>query len=118
MRPSILIVDDAQPIRRALRRILEGAGFLVTDAEDVEAALDRLDRGPVDMLLTDVQMPGRSGVDLARIVTDRFPSIKVVMMSTFEDVGRLPRELGIEAALAKPMKPAALLGAVRAALAG
>jgi DNA-binding NtrC family response regulator len=115
--PTILIVDDAGAIRRALRRILEKAGFQVADAEDVDAALQCLAEGPVEVVLTDLQMPGRSGLELALIVARKFPKTKIVVMSTFEDVTRLPRELNINGALAKPMKPNALLGTVRSALA-
>ena len=74
---------------------------------------------PVDVVLTDVQMPGRSGVELARLVVREFPGIKVIAMSGFEDshLSRLPAELGIDAALPKPMHPDALIGAVREAMA-
>jgi signal transduction histidine kinase/CheY-like chemotaxis protein len=114
----VLIVDDAAAVRRVLRRILESAGFGVIDAADAEAALELLRDGPVDVVLTDLQMPGRSGVELARLVVHDFPRSKVIAMSGFEDVHArgLTRELGIEAALTKPMQPEALLGAVRAAL--
>ena len=117
MAPTILIVDDARVIRRALRRILEMAGFHVADAEDAGGALRCLADGPIDVMLTDVQMPGCSGVELARIVTRQFPSTRIVVMSTFEDVTRLQGELSISAALAKPMKPDVLVGTVRSALA-
>jgi CheY-like chemotaxis protein len=114
----ILIVDDANAIRRVLRRVLESAGCDVTDAADVNTALDILRNGPVDLVLTDLQMPGRSGVELARLVVRDFPGIKVIAMSGFEDIhlSQLPRELGIDAALTKPMHPEVLIGAVRAAL--
>jgi two-component system response regulator FlrC len=109
---TILIVDDAGALRGALRRVLETAGFQVADAEDVDAALRCLAEGPIDIVLTDVQMPGRSGVELARIVTREFPSTKIVVMSTLEDVTRLQGELSISAALTKPMKPDLLVGTV------
>jgi DNA-binding NarL/FixJ family response regulator len=73
---------------------------------------------PVDLILTDLQMPGRNGVELAQLVVRDFPGIKVIAMSGFEDtyLGHLPRELGIAAALTKPMQPEALISAIRAAL--
>jgi len=114
----ILIVDDAAPIRIVLRRVLESAGYEVIDAADVNAALQFLEVGPVDLLLTDLQMPGRSGVELAQLVVRDFPGIKVIAMSGFEDthLSQLPRELGISAAVTKPMRPEELIGTVRAAL--
>jgi len=115
----VLIVDDSAPIRKVLRRVLESAGYAVTDAANVDSALELLRRNPVDVVLTDVQMPGRSGVELAQLVIRDFPGTKVIAMSGFEDshLSRLPAELGIEAALTKPMQPDALIGAVREAMA-
>jgi signal transduction histidine kinase/CheY-like chemotaxis protein len=115
----VLIVDDAAPIRTVLRRVLESAGYEVMDTADADSALDLLRRSPMDVVLTDVQMPGRSGVELARLVVREFPGIKVIAMSGFEDshLSRLPAELGIDAALPKPMHPDALIGAVREAMA-
>src|SRR5580658_7659436 len=81
-------------------------------------AVDILRDGPIDLVLTDLQMPGRSGVELARLVVRDFPGIKVIAMSGFEDahLSRLPRELHIDAAVTKPMQPEVLIGAIRAAL--
>jgi signal transduction histidine kinase len=114
----ILIVDDAKAIRTVLRRVLESAGYDVVDAADTNTAVDILRDGPIDLVLTDLQMPGRSGVELARLVVRDFPGIKVIAMSGFEDahLSRLPRELHIDAAVTKPMQPEVLIGAIRAAL--
>jgi len=118
MRGRVLIVDDNPAIRTVLRRVLESAGYDVTDAADVDGALDLLRRSPVDVVLTDVQMPGRSGVELAQLLTRDYPGVKVIAMSGFEDaqLSRLPRELGIDAALTKPMLPEVLIAGVREAL--
>jgi len=115
----VLIVDDAAAIRKVLRRVLESAGYEVTDAPNVDGALELLRLSPVDVVLTDVQMPGRSGVELAQLVVRDFPGTKVIAMSGFADshLSRLPAELGIDAALTKPMHPDALIGAVREAMA-
>ena len=114
----ILIVDDAKAIRTVLRRVLENAGCEVADAADVNTALDILRDGPVDLVLTDLQMPGRSGVELAQLVVRDFPGIKVIAMSGFAAIhlSQLPRELGIDATLSKPMQPEVLMGAIRTAL--
>jgi len=111
----ILIVDDAVAIRKVLRRILEDAGYEAIEAADAEAALDHLRRGKVDVILTDVQMPGRSGVELARLVSRDFPGVRVIAMSGFEEthVSQLPRELAIDAALTKPMAPEAVIATIR-----
>lgn len=114
----ILVVDDAKAIRTVLRRVLESGGCEVIDAADVNTALELLRGDPVDLVLTDLQMPGRIGVELAGLVIRDFPGVKVIAMSGFEDthLSQLPSELGISAALTKPMQPDVLIGAVRAAL--
>jgi DNA-binding NarL/FixJ family response regulator len=113
-----MIVDDAGAVRNALRRVLETAGYCVTEAEDANAALRHLDQSHFDVVLTDVHMPGQSGLELARLLRDAFPRIRVMVMSSLENAHfrHLPRELGIEAALPKPMSAEVLVGAVRAAL--
>lgn len=118
LRASVLIVDDAKAIRTVLRRVLESAGCHVMDAADVGTAIDLLSKAQIDLVLTDLQMPGRSGVELAQLVVRDFPEIKVIAMSGFEDthLSQLQRELGIAAALTKPMHPDALIGAIRSAL--
>lgn len=115
----ILIVDDSAAIRKVLRRVLESVGYGVIDAGDVDAAVELLRRGPVDVVLTDLQMPGRSGADLAKLALRDFPGVKVIAMSGFEDtqLSQLLRELGIDAALTKPMQPEVLIRTVREALA-
>jgi signal transduction histidine kinase/CheY-like chemotaxis protein len=118
LRGRVLVVDDAKVIRTVLRRVLESAGCDVIDAADVTTAIELLRNGPVDLVLTDLQMPGRSGAELAQLVVRDFPGIRVIAMSGFEDIHlrQLPRELGIDAALMKPMQPEVLVEAIRAAL--
>jgi len=113
-----LIVDDSKAIRTVLRRVLESAGCEVTDAADVNAAFEALRNQTVDLVLTDLQMPGRNGVELAQLVVRDFPGIKVIAMSGFEDahIGELSRELGVAGALTKPMQPEVLIDAIRDAL--
>ena len=115
---QVLIVDDSAAIRRVLRRVLEGVGYGVIDAADAETAIDILRRTPVGVILTDLQMPGRSGVELARLAVRDFPDIAVIAMSGVGDghLEQLRRELEIDAALTKPMSPDVLCNAVRIAL--
>jgi signal transduction histidine kinase/ActR/RegA family two-component response regulator len=120
MAARILLVDDAAAIRAVLRRILESAGCTVMDAADVGAAIEILHSRPIDLILTDLHMPGRSGVELVELVVRDFPEIKVIAMSGVADthLSHLPEELGIAAALTKPMHPEALISAVHEALEG
>ena len=78
----ILIVDDEEGIRRSLAGILSDEGFDTATAEDGERALAGLvDEGPPDLVLLDIAMPGRDGVEILVEIRDRWPDLPVVMMS-------------------------------------
>jgi PAS domain S-box-containing protein len=114
---SVLVVEDQEPVRRQACRILEAHGYEVTDAGGAEEALAHW--RPVDVLVTDVVMPGMTGQELAQIALERNPDLRVVYMSGHtEDVlvrnGARARNLSF---LQKPFTRATLLRAVEQALA-
>jgi CheY-like chemotaxis protein len=79
---TILLVDDDPLVREVTAWMLEDAGHDVTEAEDGVAALDHLtSHGPVDLLITDVNMPGMDGRELLREVRRRWPSLPVLVVS-------------------------------------
>ena len=83
----ILLVEDAEPLRRLAKTILEGAGFRVTAAEDGETALQIATSSPdnFDLLLTDVVMPGMNGRVLSEQLGRRRPGLRVLYMSGYTD---------------------------------
>jgi len=84
----ILVVDDDKAVRAALRVNLEKAGLDVRLASTAEEGLQVLHDHPVDIVLTDVKMPGASGIELLREVKSRWPDVQVVVMTgqgTVED---------------------------------
>jgi CheY-like chemotaxis protein len=82
---TVLVADDEESLRRAAVRILSGAGYRVLDAADGESALAVAAAAstPVDVLLTDVVMPGMGGVDLATRLSAREPKLRVIYMSGY-----------------------------------
>jgi CheY-like chemotaxis protein len=84
---SILLVEDAQPLRKLAQTFLEAAGFRVLSAGSGEEALDVAARSGVtfDLLLTDVVMPGMNGRILSEQLSRRQPGIKVLYMSGYTD---------------------------------
>jgi two-component system, cell cycle sensor histidine kinase and response regulator CckA len=93
---TILVVDDLDMIRRLLTRMLTLAGYTVLEAADGHEALALLRRHdqPVDLLLTDVLMPGMNGTELAARVLHEFAGTRVMLMSAYlpegtATVGRL-----------------------------
>ncbi len=83
---TVLLVEDEEMLRQLARAILEGQGYTVLDAPSGAAALEVAGTaGTIDLLLTDVVMPGMSGPDLARKVRALRPEIHVLLMSGYAD---------------------------------
>lgn len=105
-RPAvILVVDDDTSVLIASRRILVKYGYTVLEAPGGEEALQiaRENAQRIDVVLTDVRMPGLDGPSLVRKLGDVLPTLRVVYMSGYTD-GRLDRELPLpgRAFLSKP----------------
>ena len=116
---QVLVVDDDVTARAAMRRVLEHHGYTVIVAEDGVDALRMLERThvPVDLLITDVQMPGMNGDVLVARVRDAWPDLPVIYASGEPSFARLAQETtGQVAFLAKPFLPAELLETVRESL--
>ncbi len=77
----ILVVDDERSIRRTLREILEYEGYEVEEAEDGESALARLRDNRYDLVLLDIKMPKRDGMDVLATVRQEIPELPVLMIS-------------------------------------
>jgi len=103
-RPQILIVDDNVDLAENLREILEDEGLGVLVADSGAAALETLASDPVDVVLSDVRMPGMNGVEVLRHIKSRWPALPVVIMTAFATDGLLA-EAEAEGALAVLGKP-------------
>jgi two-component system cell cycle sensor histidine kinase/response regulator CckA len=79
----ILLVDDEETARKACQMALESQGFTVTPAASGPEACELAQDG-ADLLIADVAMPGMSGKDLAATLQPRFPSMKVLFISGYE----------------------------------
>jgi CheY-like chemotaxis protein len=117
---TILLVDDEETVRRFSSRVLQKHGFDVLSAgtaTDAIAAARERER-PVDLLLTDVMMPGMNGRQLAEQLLAHYPSLRILFMSGYaEDV--LATNVGLvpgAAFLGKPFKPKTLVTKVREVL--
>jgi len=113
--PIVLVVDDDDAVRHVARRILESEAYAVIEASSGEEALTLLSCGmEVDLLLTDLDMPGLAGEDLAQMFRAARPDLKVLYVSGVID--RLLDERPVlgagEAFLTKPFTHAGLLEGV------
>lgn len=85
LRPALLLVEDEAVLRRLLGGYLERLGFEVLAAESGEEGLRiALERGPsLHLLVTDVLLPGITGLELALQLTDRFPSLPTILITAY-----------------------------------
>ncbi|HYL06692.1 MAG TPA: response regulator [Thermoanaerobaculia bacterium] len=114
---TVLVAEDEASIRSLAREILEEQGYLVLEADSADAALQVAERhaGPIHLLLTDVIMPGKSGVELAAALLTRRPGLRVVYMSGYADRAVETDAPGV-AFVQKPFAPALLAERVRSTL--
>ena len=113
--PIIAIVDDDASVRRALRRLVESAGYTVQAFASAREFLDWLPRGQAACLVLDVQMDGMSGFDLQRRL-----AVPVIFITAHDDALTLERIRTSRVAghLRKPIDAQAVLDAIRTAVNG
>jgi len=78
---TLLIVDDDEHVRRALRRVLRRARCRILDAPEAQTALEIMTAERVHVVVSDYRMPGMSGVEFLRIVKDRWPRVQRVLLT-------------------------------------
>jgi len=120
MTGRILVVDDSGLARRGTRRVLEGAGYSVLEAEDGMVALERYFVDKPDLVVLDLVMKGMYGLEVLSKLRELDPRARVIVLSA--DIQTSSRQMvndaGAAAFLNKPVTPDDLLNAVRAALEG
>ena len=84
--PAVLVVDDEEPLRRVLVRMLSGAGYRCTSAGSAAEGREVLARQQVDLVLCDVNMPGENGFGLLRTISEDHPEVAVIMVTALADV--------------------------------
>ncbi len=111
---TILVVEDEAAVRRLITRTLEASGYRVIEAPSAEEALQLFPQhaGAVDLLLTDLVMPGLGGQQLADRLAAAKPALKVLYISGYDQQGPLPGA----AFLQKPFTPGILAGKLREVL--
>jgi FixJ family two-component response regulator len=114
----VYVVDDDAELRDYLRWVLEPTGFEVRTFENAQAFLDAYDAGRPGCLITDLRMPGLSGLDLQAELAARQIHLPLIMMSAFAEVSSAVRAMreGAVDFLEKPFDAQHLLERVRAAV--
>lgn len=106
--PSLLIVDDDATIRESLAEALADDGFDIRTADSAESALAIIGAGGVDVVLSDIKMPGLDGIALLRLLRERATGIDVVLMTAYDDMPTVVAGMR-EGALEFLVKPLELL---------
>jgi two-component system chemotaxis response regulator CheY len=120
MTGRILVVDDSGLARRGTRRVLEGAGYSVLEAEDGMVALERYFVDKPDLVVLDLVMKGMYGLEVLSKLRELDPRARVIVLSADIQTSsrQMVNEAGAAAFLNKPVTPEDLLNAVSAALQG
>ncbi len=112
---SILVVDDEAALRNLIYEVLDEKGYRVLCVESAEKALEVLTTEQIDLILSDVIMPGMNGYELALIVMKKYPHVKIQIMSGFNDnsFNNEAYEKLYQKCLKKPLHASQLLAIVK-----
>ncbi|HBA55515.1 MAG TPA: hypothetical protein DCZ04_13940, partial [Syntrophorhabdus aromaticivorans] len=118
MRTNVLVVDDDDHMRIALKESLSKAGYAVSLAGNGLEAVEEIDRRSFDLLITDVKMPQLNGIDLLQHVKDKRPLLPVILITaygTVQDAVKVIKK-GAFDYIQKPFNTDTLYGVVKRAL--
>jgi DNA-binding NtrC family response regulator len=110
MRGTILLVDDDEDTRTMLGDLLRARGYQVKEVESAAACLERVRDFPIDIVVTDIQMPGMSGIELCGQLHERFPDVLSIVLTGIGDLDNAIAAIraGAHDFLIKPAKVDAL----------
>jgi len=117
-RKSILIVDDEESIRQVMQNILEMEGYHIETASSADDARVRLEGNSFQLILSDINMPGESGLDLVRYVFDKYDNIAAIMVTAVDDpsLAEAMFEIGVYDYITKPISRSSVIISVKNAL--
>ena len=112
---DILVVDDNRIMLELLKRILEREGFVAHCVESGEEALERIKERAFCLMITDFNMPGLDGLELARKGLEIAPQMPIIMDTggISPEITRLAKEIGIAKVMSKPFLPTELMKTIR-----
>jgi CheY-like chemotaxis protein len=118
---SILVIDDDSSVRAVIVGALSDAGYEVMEAVDGQEGLKCYRNSPTDLVITDLIMPEKEGIETIMELRREFPQVKVIAISGGTRYGsndnlRMAEQLGARRTLTKPFKIPDLLAAVREVL--
>jgi two-component system response regulator AtoC len=114
----ILVVDDDRNLSKVLKGLLEKASFNVLTAHDVDTAVPIIDERDLDLIITDLKMPGKSGIDLLKLSQERKPYVPVILITAYGTIEAAVAALkkGAYDFITKPFDENELLNVIKKAL--
>ena len=114
----VLILDDEEAVREVIRMVLEEDGHEVAEASNGVTGLEMFRAQPVDVVVTDLIMPKKDGIETIRDLRREFPNVKIVALSGRGGIqinANLARakQVGADITILKPCEPCEILDAVR-----
>ena len=115
---NILVVDDEEVVLESCERALKGQGYKVAKAQNVDLALSQLKQHPFNVVIVDLVMPKKGGMDLLKIIKQNHPAIQAIMITGYSSINTAVESIKIGAFdyLAKPFTPSELVMTVQKAL--
>jgi DNA-binding NtrC family response regulator len=114
----ILVVDDEQVVRLCLHRTLASEDCKVETVVNGKAALEMMERHPFDVVLLDLRMPGMNGMEVLKVIKEKWPESEVIIVTGYAavDTAKAAVAAGAYDYLAKPVGPDEIISAAQAAL--
>lgn len=109
---SILVVDDDADVRESLCRVLQVAGYHVHEAANGNSAINVTESHPIDLIITDIMMPVKEGIETISDVRRSHPKMKVIAISGRQKYLQWAEKLGADRTLGKPFNTDDLLSAI------
>lgn len=100
---KILVIDDEPDVVNILKRFLSRKGYEIMNAYSGEQALSILETERVDLVLLDIIMHGINGETVAKIIKDKYPNVKIIIVTAYPEAGnRIARNIALEGLFIKP----------------
>ncbi len=116
--PKILVVDDEKVVHDSVERILSTEGYQIDAAYKVDEAVQKLELGRYDLVLTDLMMPGRDGMEIVKLISEKYQDCGVVIFTGYATVESTVKSIKLGALdyLPKPFSPEELIEVTKRSL--
>ncbi len=120
MARKILVVDDEKLVRWSIETFLKSWGYEVYSVGDPREALEIFSKSGIELVITDLRMPGMSGIELAKEIKSKNPKAKIILVTGYNSpqVEKEAKEVGISYAISKPLKAEVIKNVVEEVLMG